>query len=191
MDPKCILKLFSTLQLDNILMLFRRVLLDTSNILLANDKNTLIQCCEAIKTLIFPYKYEQVNVSYLPKALMDRVDAPFIFLLGVERQHYKESYIKDGTYIIDLDQNKISQIPHTSVTLKRTGTNKILASEDLPDLPKTLVKRLKWSINDIAKKAYKTKEMSEEAINTVRLAFFQFFMEPLKHLQGSLKPYKT
>jgi hypothetical protein len=172
-------------------MLFRRVLLDTSNILLANDKNTLIQCCEAIKTLIFPYKYEQVNVSYLPKALMDRVDAPFIFLLGVERQHYKESYIKDGTYIIDLDQNKISQIPHTSVTLKRTGTNKILASEDLPDLPKTLVKRLKWSINDIAKKAYKTKEMSEEAINTVRLAFFQFFMEPLKHLQGSLKPYKT
>jgi hypothetical protein len=68
------------------------------------------------------------------------------------------------------------------VTLKRTGTNKILASEDLPDLPKTLVKRLKKSISDIAYKAYKTKQMSEDQINAVRLAFFQFFMEPLKHL---------
>lgn len=86
-------------------------------------------------------------MPYLPKVLLDRLDAPFIFLLGVQRVHYTDkdmqNYIKDGTYIIDLDHNKISQIPHTSVTLKRTGTNKILASEDLPDLPATLVKRLR------------------------------------------------
>lgn len=48
-----------------------------------------------------------------------------------------KNYIKDGTYIINLDDNKISQIPHTSVTLKRIGTKKNIASEDLPDLPAT------------------------------------------------------
>lgn len=84
-------------------MLFRRVLLDTSNILQSNSKTTLIQCCEAINALIYPYKYEQVSIPYLPTGLIDRVDAPFIFLLGVERPNYKESQVKDGTYIIDLD----------------------------------------------------------------------------------------
>jgi len=142
-NPKSIVKLFSCLSLDNILTLFRRVLLDTSIILLAGEKNTLMLCCEAIYGLIFPYKYEQVSIPYLPKVLIDRVDAPFIFLLGVERENYKESQVKDGTYIIDLDFNKISQIPHTSVTVKRTGTAKILSSEDLPDLPIPLVKKLK------------------------------------------------
>jgi hypothetical protein len=143
----CITKLFASLQLDNILLLFRRVLLDTSNILVAKDQHSLIQCCEAIKSLIFPYKYEQVNYPYLPKVLTDRVEAPFIYLMGLEQDYYEDkeiqSCIKDGTYIIDLDKNKISQIPHTSVTLKRTGTNKVLASEDLPDLPASLVKKLK------------------------------------------------
>lgn len=55
---KCIEKLFTSLSLDNILLLFRRVLLDTSNILVAPNKKHLIECCEAIKSLIFPYKYE-------------------------------------------------------------------------------------------------------------------------------------
>ncbi len=91
MNPKSIVKLFSCLSLDNILTLFRRVLLDTSIILLAGEKNTLMQCCEAIYALIFPYKYEQVSIPYLPKVLIDRVDAPFIFLIGVERVNYKES----------------------------------------------------------------------------------------------------
>lgn len=98
--------------MDNILTLFRRVLLDTSNVLVANDRQTLVQCQEAIKSLIFPYKYEQINIPYLPRILHDRVDAPFIFLLGIQRVYYQEkemqSFIKDGTYIIDLDSNKIS-----------------------------------------------------------------------------------
>jgi len=44
--------------------------------------------------------------------LQDRVDAPFIFLLGIQERFYREkdmkNYIKDGTYIINLDDNKIS-----------------------------------------------------------------------------------
>ena len=57
-DIKCIEKLFTCLSLDNILLLFRRVLLDTSNILISSDKESIIMCCEAIRSLIYPYKYE-------------------------------------------------------------------------------------------------------------------------------------
>ena len=56
--------------------------------MLAAEKSKLILCAEAIKSLIFPYKYEQVYIPVLPKVLTDRVDAPFIFLLGVEKEIY-------------------------------------------------------------------------------------------------------
>jgi len=86
-------------------LLFRRVLLDTSNLFIAKDVSTLIDCCEAIKSLLYPYKYELVYIPHLPEILLDRVDAPFIFMLGVEDRFSGkvDSYIKDGTYMIHLD----------------------------------------------------------------------------------------
>ena len=99
-----------------------------------------------------------------------------MFLFGITQKNYRENdlqnYVKDGTYIIDIDANKISQIPHTSVTLKRTGTKKNIASEDLPDLPSLAVKKLKKAISDIAKSAFSNKKMSEESVIAVRIAFY-------------------
>ena len=91
------------------LLLFKRVLLDTSNLFISADVTKLVNCCEAIKSLIFPFKYEVVYVPHLPKILLDRVDAPFIFMLGIESSLYSEvePQIKDGTYIIKLDENHI------------------------------------------------------------------------------------
>lgn len=69
-----------------------------------------MNCCEAIKALIFPFKFELIYVPNLPEILLDRVEAPFIFMLGIAGKHLYEKVkdsIKDGTYIIELDQNKI------------------------------------------------------------------------------------
>ena len=43
--------------------------------------------------------------------------------------------------------------------LKRTGTNKSVPSEDLPDLPCFIVKKLKKQIESIAKDTYKSKKI--------------------------------
>ncbi len=74
--------LFRSLDVDNVLLLFKRVLLDTSNLFTSNDPIKLMNCCEAIKALIFPFKFELVYVPHLPEILLDRVETPFIFMLG-------------------------------------------------------------------------------------------------------------
>ena len=110
MNPETITDLFKSLDVDNILLLFKRVLLDTSNLFTSKDPIRLVNCCEAIKSLIFPFKFELVYVPHLPEILLDRVETPFIFMLGIAGQDlYKqvEDSIKDGTYIIELDNNKI------------------------------------------------------------------------------------
>jgi hypothetical protein len=87
--------------------LFKRVLLDSNNLMVCKDRNKLVQVGEAIKSLIFPFKYEFIYVPYVPESLIDYLNAPVPFLMGVEEKLIKlaEDNINDGTYIINLDNN--------------------------------------------------------------------------------------
>jgi hypothetical protein len=83
-NPDTIRSLFRKLSVENVLLLFKRVLLDTSNIFVSEDATDLVNCCEAIKALIFPFKFELVYVPHLPKILAERVETPFIYMLGIK-----------------------------------------------------------------------------------------------------------
>ena len=108
-DKQCIETLFQYLGVDNIILLFKRVLLDTSNLFISEKSGRLVDCCEAIKSLIFPFKYEQVYIPNLPEGLRDRVDCPYIFMMGLVKEEYDKTIgsVKDGTYIIDIDKDYI------------------------------------------------------------------------------------
>ena len=108
-DKQCIETMFQYLSVDNIILLLKRVLLDTSNLFISENVSRLVDCCEAIKSLIFPFKYEQVYIPHLPEVLKDRVDCPLIFMLGMHKDEYNltKEQIKDGTYIIDIDKDHI------------------------------------------------------------------------------------
>jgi DENN (AEX-3) domain len=104
-DSECINTLFHCLDVDNVLLFFKRVLLDSNNLMVSTDKKKLIQVGEALKSLAFPFKYEFTYVPYLPPSLIDFLGAPMPFLMGIESSLLKkaEDHINDGTYIIDLD----------------------------------------------------------------------------------------
>ena len=72
-------------------------------------------------------------------------------------------------------------MPHTSVILLRSGTNRNQATEDLPDLPCALAERLRKELDYYNKKAFKSKKhLSECEVAEVRYAFFRFFQNFLK-----------
>ena len=101
--------LFNTLSISNIMVILNRVLLDTSNLFVSEDTTKLVNCCEAIKALIFPFKYEVVYVPHLPKAFLSILEVPAVFMLGVESKLYNEamSLIKDNAWIIDIDNDVV------------------------------------------------------------------------------------
>ena len=103
---KSIACLFDNLKVDNIMRVFKRILLETSNMFISNDRNKLVNCCEAFRSLIFPLKYQHVGNLYIPYLSFrdfGYADAPFPFMLGMDSNEHKKAKIKDGTYIIDLD----------------------------------------------------------------------------------------
>jgi hypothetical protein len=84
LDGECINTLFHSLDVDNVLLFFKRILLDSNNLMVSADKKRLIQVGEAIKALVFPFKYEFTYVPYLPPSLIDFLGAPMPFLMGIE-----------------------------------------------------------------------------------------------------------
>ena len=109
---KSIAILFKLLKVDNIMRVFKRVLLETSNMFISTDRNKLVNCCEAFRSLVFPFKYQHVGNLYIPYLSVrdfGYADAPFPFMLGMDTKEQKNAKIKDGTYIIDLDKNGIWQ----------------------------------------------------------------------------------
>ena len=105
--------------------------------MISSDKKKLVQVGESIKALTFPFKYEFINIPYLPPTLIDYVNAPLPFLIGIESKYLDkaEDNINDGTYIIDLDNNKITSKHKTSVTLGSNGRSSVRLKDDLPELP--------------------------------------------------------
>ena len=183
--------LFHSLKVDNIMRVFKRILLETSNMLISSDRNKLVHCCEAFRSLIYPLKYQHVGNLYIPY-LSPRdfgyADAPFPFMLGMDSREQRNAKIKDGTYIIDLDKNGIWQQPHTSVILSTSGTTKDISIDDLPELPPSLQSRLQQQLGDIQKRAEKqnNRYLTEEEVRQVRGHFFEFFCQMLKYFKYGL-----
>ena len=83
--------------------------MDTSNLFVSNDTTKLVNCCEAIKALIFPFKYEVVYVPHLPKAFLSILEVPAVFMLGVETKLLDEAmcFIKEDAWIVDIDNDMV------------------------------------------------------------------------------------
>lgn len=110
-NHETIATLFDSMSVSNVILILNRVLLDTSNLFVSQDPTKLVNCCEAIKSLIYPFKYEVIYVPHLPKAFFEILEVPAVFMLGVEDKLYEEAseLVKEDAWIIELDNNKIHQ----------------------------------------------------------------------------------
>ena len=121
----------NSLSVDNILVFFKRLLMDGDNLMISSSKNKLVEVGYAMTQLIFPFKYEFAFIPYLPENKMDFLSPPVPYIIGIEdvldsrghsdlRDQALDS-INDGTYIIDLDSNKITEKKHASISVTTFG----------------------------------------------------------------------
>lgn len=91
--------------------------------------------------------------------MIDYVNAPLPFLIGIETRYLDkaEDNINDGTYIIDLDANKITSKHKTSVTLGSNGRSSVKLKDDLPELPTHYREKLQKELNGVVSKKLKKK----------------------------------
>ena len=177
--------LFSSLDLDNLLILFRNILLEKSTVFVSSDEQKLIYCTYGMLSLIFPFHWNMVYVPILPISLLDYLYSPVTFVFGVHSKYISEIYsrVSDSVCIVDLDNNSflVSDMP--------TFHRKDSVNVPLPKLPDHYGKKLKKHLTTIITKVgfckgknikLLTSELDEASVASIRNYFLRFFVSILK-----------
>jgi hypothetical protein len=118
--------LFRCLSIQNIVTLFEYVLAESRIILLSSHTSMLHLASHALLALIYPLKWSAVFIPVLPVRLIQALEAPCPYIVGIERRYDNVELPQDDFVLVDLDENVIeSTAPPTQ--LPRQQRKKLLA----------------------------------------------------------------
>ncbi|KAF2101053.1 dDENN domain-containing protein [Rhizodiscina lignyota] len=99
--------LFRSLSLPNIVVLFEYVLSESRIILLSSYTSMLHLASAAITNLLYPLKWQHIFIPVLPSRLVQALEAPCPYIVGVERRYENLELPDDDFVLVDLDQDTI------------------------------------------------------------------------------------
>eukprot|EP01050_Picozoa_sp_SAG11_P001911 SAG11_NODE_91_length_17102_cov_37.671343_2_plen_669_part_00 len=136
--------LFRCLDTENVLLLFKLVLLEHKIVLHSKHKSLLLPVAETLCAVIFPFKYQHVYIPVMPTALAEYLEAPVPYLIGMPTDEMDQLGVNTAPQqltMVDLDNNTvtpgITQLPelptHEEDVLRREL--QLCASIYQPDAP--------------------------------------------------------
>jgi hypothetical protein len=99
--------LFRCLSIPNIITLFEYVLSESRIILLSSYTSMLHLASNALIALIYPLTWSAVFIPVLPVRLIQALEAPCPYIVGVERRYDNLELPDDDFVLVDLDENVI------------------------------------------------------------------------------------
>lgn len=99
--------LFRTLSVPNIIILFEYALTESRIIFLSSHTSMLYLATRALTDLLFPIQWTGVLIPVLPARLIQAVEAPCPYIVGIERRYGKVELPTDDFVLVDLDSDMI------------------------------------------------------------------------------------
>lgn len=122
--------LFRMLSVENVLLIFRSLLVEEKVLLVSHAKTALTYFEEALTALMWPLRWSCIQISILPHQLSDFMSGPIVYLIGISRNGAESSSsvgesngLPDDALIVNLD-NDTATLPKST-----------LARAALPSLP--------------------------------------------------------
>ena len=105
------LQLFQALDVSNVIMLWALMLAEQKVVLQGKQPHVLTMAAETLSALLFPFNWQHVYIPILPMRLLDILQAPVPFLIGIDEEILnfaeRQQMIPDDVVQVDLDQNAI------------------------------------------------------------------------------------
>ncbi|KAL9099623.1 MAG: hypothetical protein Q9163_004898 [Psora crenata] len=99
--------LFRSLSIPNIVVLLEFALAEARIILLSSYTSMLHLASKAITELLWPLAWAGVFIPVLPARLIQALEAPCPYIVGIERRYEKVELPEDDFVLVDLDQDEI------------------------------------------------------------------------------------
>lgn len=99
--------LFRALSIPNIVVLLEFALAESRIILLSSHTSMLHLASKALVELLYPITWAGVFIPVLPARLIQALEAPCPYIVGIERRYEKVELPEDDFVLVDLDQDEI------------------------------------------------------------------------------------
>lgn len=150
-------ELFKSIVPEHIITLIKLILLERKLILIKSDcsKNAIIieslfqLICPLYLCFLYPSQWQFINISYLTSAMIDYIDAPMPYIVGIPRDIWNKAKAKkvktltSDVAIFDIDEKKLQY------------------KESLPDVPKEVIKVVYEAMQNIMKSKNSAKDVSD------------------------------
>ncbi|OQR94357.1 hypothetical protein ACHHYP_01447 [Achlya hypogyna] len=99
--------LFQVLDIPNVLTVMSCLLLEQKVALCSKHLSLLTPIAETLMALLFPLAWQGAYIPVLPSSLLDVIDAPVPFLVGVHAKYLATANRSSDVFFIDLDHNRV------------------------------------------------------------------------------------
>lgn len=112
--------LFECLDIPNIIYAWHTLALERQVLVVSTQLTLLTTCCEVLKSLLFPMRWQNAYIPLLPRFLCPILSAPMAFLIGIDKQFLSEAFqhLSEECIVIDLDTNQVQFGPNTPAVPK-------------------------------------------------------------------------
>ncbi|OQS06186.1 hypothetical protein THRCLA_01755 [Thraustotheca clavata] len=143
-DDICFQLLFQHLSIKNIVFIMNCMLLEQRILLHSSHHGLLTPVCEALCALLFPFVWEHVYIPLLPMKLIEYLQAPVPFFMGVHTSYLATKIGADvfaSCVVVHLDKDKVVRPIHSG--LLPHGAPPLTHQEHrIPKFPATSVAKL-------------------------------------------------
>lgn len=104
------LTLFNCLTIENIIFLYKCLLLEQHIVLHSKNIDKLTLCCEALLCLLFPFRWVNPYISLLPISIIECLETPTPILVGMHSFFLETEFGNEAAHngvLVYLDTNQI------------------------------------------------------------------------------------
>ena len=153
--------LFRCLQLDGIIEIYTALLLERKVLMVSKHKALLTQVINCFLSFMFPFQWKHPLIPILPLTMIETLDAPFPYFIGIEPTPLLDELDIEGDVIrVELDTG-IIMVPNDQLT-----------GSHIPQMPFRECKALKTRLHNASKHLIEQIEIPDPAmLEQVDLAF--------------------
>ena len=148
------LPLFSSLSVGNIMVVSACLMQEIRVALLSSHYALLGPVAEALLSLLFPFEWQGMYIPIMPFVMLDILDAPVPFLVGLHSRYLAEvprKFRPKGVVFVNLDRDEV----HLGFDDEGTsGGERDLPPRFVPELPEKDALKLKEALEEYGEVAY-------------------------------------
>lgn len=134
--------LFSTLCVDNILLIFGALCTETRICFCSSNSALLGPVTESFLSFLFPFVWQGAYIPVLPYKLIDILDAPVPFIVGIDSKYLVDNppgYRPEKVLYVDLDSDRV---------FYGSGPEPLSSSHSLVTIPEKMKEKLKSKLDE-------------------------------------------